>query len=94
MSFMPVTRSLSRSSTESDDPCRTLLAWLVDLQERGVGLKVLTGDIDTTTITGRLVIGIFATLTEFERDLIHERTMAGLVAARTRCPCWQSERVS
>lgn len=55
-----------------------------DLQSRGVGLKVLTGDIDTTTATGRLVFGIFATLADFERDLIHERTMAGLAAARAR----------
>jgi DNA invertase Pin-like site-specific DNA recombinase len=44
---------------------------------------VLTGDVDTTTATGRLVFGIFATLAEFERDFIHERTMAGL-AARAR----------
>ena len=44
---------------------------------------MLSGDIDTTT-TGRLVFGIFATLAEFERDLIHERTMAGLAAARAR----------
>ena len=55
-----------------------------DLQKRGVGLKVLTGDVDTTTATGRLVFGLFATLAEFERDLIHERTMAGLAAARAR----------
>ena len=55
-----------------------------DLQKRGIGLKVLTGDVDTTTTTGRLVFGIFATLAEFERDLIHERTMAGLAAARAR----------
>jgi DNA invertase Pin-like site-specific DNA recombinase len=55
-----------------------------DLQKHGVGLKVLTGDVDTTTATGRLVFGIFATLAEFERDLIHERTMAGLAAARAR----------
>ncbi len=55
-----------------------------DLQKRGVGLKVLIGDIDTTTVTGRLVFGIFATLAEFERDLIHEHTMAGLAAARAR----------
>lgn len=55
-----------------------------DLHKRGIGLKVLTGDIDTTTATGRLVFGIFATLAEFERDLIHERTMAGLAAARAR----------
>jgi len=55
-----------------------------DLQKRGVGLKVLTGGIDTTTPSGRLVFGIFATLAEFECDLIHERTMAGLAAARAR----------
>lgn len=54
------------------------------LQARGVGLKVLTGGIDTTSITGRLVFGIFATLAEFERDLLRERTMAGLAAARAR----------
>ncbi len=58
---------------------------LVDgLQQRGVGLKVLTGGIDTTSSTGRLVFGIFATLAEFEHDLILERTMAGLAAARAR----------
>ncbi|TPG38557.1 recombinase family protein [Roseomonas nepalensis] len=54
------------------------------LQGRGIGLKVLTGGIDTTSSTGRLVFGIFATLAEFERDLIRERTMAGLAAARAR----------
>jgi DNA invertase Pin-like site-specific DNA recombinase len=57
---------------------------VADLQGRGVGFKVLTGDIDTTSTTGRLVFGIFATLAEFERDLIRERTMAGLAAARAR----------
>jgi len=54
------------------------------LQAKGIGLKVLTGGIDTTIATGRLVFGIFATLSEFKRDLIHERTMAGLAAARAR----------
>lgn len=54
------------------------------LQIKGIGLKVLTGGIDTTSATGRLVFGIFATLAEFERDLIHERTLAGLAAARAR----------
>jgi DNA invertase Pin-like site-specific DNA recombinase len=54
------------------------------LQAEGIGLKVLTGGIDTTSATGRLVFGIFATLSEFERDLIHERTVAGLAAARAR----------
>lgn len=55
-----------------------------DLQKKGIGLKVMTGDVDTTTTTGRLVFGIFATLAEFERDLIHESTVAGLAAARAR----------
>jgi DNA invertase Pin-like site-specific DNA recombinase len=56
------------------------------LQAKGIGLKVLTGGIDTTNAAGRLVFGIFATLSEFERDLIHERTIAGL-AARARGTC-------
>lgn len=58
-----------------------------DLSDRGVGLRVLTGqgaEIDTTTSAGRMIFGIFATLAEFERDLIRERTMAGLSAARAR----------
>ena len=57
-----------------------------DLSTRGVGLRVLTGQgaqIDTTT-AGRLVFGIFAALAEFERELIRERTLAGLTAARAR----------
>ena len=57
------------------------------LSARGVGLRVLTGQgaqIDTTTAAGRLVFGIFAALAEFEGDLIRERTMAGLKAARAR----------
>lgn len=58
-----------------------------DLSDRGIGLRVLTGqgaEIDTTTSAGRMIFGIFATLAEFERDLIRERTMAGLAAARAR----------
>jgi len=57
------------------------------LSDRGVGLKVLTGQgaqIDTTTAAGRLSFGIFAALAEFESELIRERTMAGLQAARGR----------
>jgi DNA invertase Pin-like site-specific DNA recombinase len=60
---------------------------VADLTKRGVGLKVLTGQgaqIDTTTPAGRLSFGIFATLAEFESELIRERTMAGLEAARAR----------
>ena len=59
-----------------------------DLSDRNIGLRVLTGkgaQIDTTTASGRMVFGIFATLAEFERDLIRERTVAGLAAARARC---------
>ena len=57
------------------------------LSERGVGLKVITGQgaqIDTTTATGRLSFGIFAALAEFESELIRERTVAGLQVARAR----------
>lgn len=57
------------------------------LSDRGIGLKVLTGQgaqIDTTTAAGRLSFGIFAALAEFESELIRERTMAGLQAARAR----------
>ena len=57
------------------------------LRERGIGLKVLTGagaQIDTTTANGRLAFGIFAAFAEFERELIAERTQAGLAAARAR----------
>jgi DNA invertase Pin-like site-specific DNA recombinase len=80
----------------------TLLVWKLDrlgrdlrhlvntvhhLTERGIGLKVLTGEgaaIDTTTASGKLVFGIFAALAEFERALISERTVAGLASARAR----------
>jgi DNA invertase Pin-like site-specific DNA recombinase len=54
---------------------------------RGVDLKVLTGagtQIDTTTANGRLAFGIFAAFAEFERELVAERTHAGLAAARAR----------
>lgn len=64
-----------------------LVRVVADLNKRGVGLKVLTGQgaqIDTTTPAGRLSFGIFATLAEFESELIRERTMAGLEAARAR----------
>ena len=57
-----------------------------DLSARGVGLRVLTGhgaQTDTTTAAGRLVFGIFAALAEFERELVRERTLAGLTAGRT-----------
>lgn len=66
---------------------RHLVNTVQDLSERGIGFKVLTGqgaNIDTTTASGKLVFGIFAALAEFERELIRERTMAGLKSARAR----------
>jgi DNA invertase Pin-like site-specific DNA recombinase len=66
---------------------RHLVNTVHDLTDRGIGLKVLTGEgaaIDTMTASGKLVFGIFAALAEFERALISERTVAGLAAARAR----------
>ena len=55
-----------------------------DLIARGIGFKSLQENIDTTTSTGKLIFHIFASLAEFERDIIRERTEAGLSAARAR----------
>ena len=66
---------------------RHLVNTIHDLMERRIGFRVLTGqgaNIDTTTASGRLVFGIFAALAEFERELIRERTIAGLSSARAR----------
>ena len=66
---------------------RHLVNVVQDLADRGVGFKVLSGqgaEMDTTTASGKLVFGIFAALAEFERELIRERTIAGLAAARAR----------
>ena len=61
---------------------RQLVETAEDLQQRGIGLKVLTQQIDTTTPGGRLVFHVFAAMAEFERELTLERTHAGLVAAK------------
>jgi DNA invertase Pin-like site-specific DNA recombinase len=61
-----------------------LVEVVTTLMEKGVGLKSLQDPIDTTTAQGRLIFNIFASLAEFERDLIRERTNAGLQAARAR----------
>jgi DNA invertase Pin-like site-specific DNA recombinase len=80
-------------------PGDTLVVWRLDrlgrslshlietvrqLQDRGVGFRSLQEQIDTTTSGGKLVFHVFGALAEFERDLIKERTHAGLQAARAR----------
>jgi DNA invertase Pin-like site-specific DNA recombinase len=80
-------------------PSDTLTVWKLDrlgrslphlvetvrnLEARGIGFKSLQENIDTTTSSGKLIFHIFASLAEFERDIIRERTKAGLTAARAR----------
>lgn len=61
-----------------------LLEVASDLEHRGIGLRVLTQPVDTTTAGGRMVFAIFGAVAEFERELIRERTTAGLAAAKSR----------
>lgn len=61
-----------------------LIETITRLQGRGIGFKSLTEQIDTTTSGGKLIFHVFAALAEFERDVIRERTQAGLAAARAR----------
>jgi DNA invertase Pin-like site-specific DNA recombinase len=63
---------------------RHLIDTIRALEERGVGFKSLQENIDTSTPGGRLLFHLLASLAEFERDLIAERTKAGLEAARVR----------
>jgi DNA invertase Pin-like site-specific DNA recombinase len=80
-------------------PGDTLVVWKLDrlgrslqqlieivklLEERGIGLRSLKESIDTTSAGGKLVFHLFGALAEFERDVIKERTNAGLAAARAR----------
>ena len=61
-----------------------LISTVTDLKDRGIGFRSLTEQIDTTTSGGKLIFHVFGALAEFERDLIGERTHAGLAAARAR----------
>src|SRR3954468_11837243 len=63
---------------------RHLIDTVTQLQEKGIDFKSLQESIDTTTTSGKLVFHIFGALAEFEREIIRERTNAGLYAARRR----------
>ncbi|MCL4148687.1 UNVERIFIED_CONTAM: hypothetical protein GTU68_043141 [Idotea baltica] len=63
---------------------KDLIARAEELKEMGVGLKSLQEAIDTTSSGGQLIFHMFGALAEFERNLIRERTQAGLTAARAR----------
>src|SRR5512147_3323652 len=63
---------------------RHLIETITGLNNRQIGFKSITEAIDTTTSGGKLVFHIFGALAEFERDIIRERTQAGLTAARSR----------
>lgn len=61
-----------------------LIEFIYYLEDKGIGFKSLHETIDTTTSTGKLIFHIFGALAEFERNLIRERSGAGLIAARAR----------
>lgn len=63
---------------------KELFTLINDFQAKGIGFRSLNDAIDTTTAQGRLVFNLFASLAEFERDMIRERTRAGLAEARAR----------
>ncbi len=63
---------------------KALIEALTTLEGRGIGFRSLTEQLDTTTSGGKLIFHVFGALAEFERDLIRERTRAGLAAARAR----------
>lgn len=63
---------------------RQLVVFVADLQTRGVSFQSLTDGIDTTTPAGRFFFHVMAALAEMERDLLRERTRAGLTAAKAR----------
>jgi len=63
---------------------RDLIGWMTYLEQEQVGLLSLHEAIDTTTTSGKLTFHLFGALADFERNLIRERTQAGLAAARSR----------
>ena len=63
---------------------KDLINLVNEIQEKGAGLLSLNDNIDTSTPQGKLIFHVFASLAEFERDVVSERTKAGLAAARAR----------
>ena len=63
---------------------KNLIEMVTQLKSRGIGLKSLQESLDTSSSSGKLIFHIFGALAEFERNLIRERTQAGLQAARAR----------
>jgi DNA invertase Pin-like site-specific DNA recombinase len=61
-----------------------LVQFVSEFKDRGVGFRSLHESIDTTSGVGNFIFHLFASLAEFERDLIRERTMAGIASARAR----------
>jgi DNA invertase Pin-like site-specific DNA recombinase len=64
-----------------------LVRVVADLEKRGVGFESLSERIETVSAAGKLIFHVFAALAEFERNVIRERTQAGLTAARARGRC-------
>jgi DNA invertase Pin-like site-specific DNA recombinase len=75
-----VTESLSRLSRSMEGLIQTVETWL----ENGITYISLKENIDFSTVTGRLLLGMLASISEFERNMIRERAMEGLRAARAR----------
>jgi len=63
---------------------KDLINWITYLEEKGIAFMSIQESINTSTSTGKLVFHIFGAMAEFERNIIQERTMAGLTAARAR----------
>lgn len=63
---------------------KDLIEWIIELEAQGVAFKSLQDNTDTSSSSGKLVFHLFGALAEFERNLIKERTNAGLAAARAR----------
>lgn len=73
---------------------KNLIDVVTELDTLGIGFRSVTESIDTTTSGGKLIFHIFGALAEFERNLIRERTQAGLTAARVRGRCGGHPRVA